>query len=401
MVPTMTKRRDFLQISAATLSSAWLGGCASSLGALAPEQAYRQGIEAGQRQAVEVFDKPLLRALALGLNAPSPHNTQPWLFDIASESEAYLRVDRPRLLPQTDPPARQIHIGCGCFIEAFILGASTLGKRGEVELFPEGTYSSPKDIGVLPVARLRLVGKRASAHPLARYIFNRQTSRLAYSGAWLTKHEFTRVLADADIRSSKARLVTSRKLPPYLKLLDRAMTTEFRTVATNEETRQWFRFSADEATQKRDGLTFETNGITGLSATFARWFTEDTRDSWNSESTIEKGLESFRKALYSARGLILLSTETNTAQDQLQAGRDCYRLMLALTKHDLFCHPLTQVTQEYAAMKPHRKAFEKLSRTRAPAKVQMIMRVGRSAPPELSYRRRLASFISNRTRRRS
>ena len=377
-----------------TLSAAMLNACAASIGVRPPSDARRQAVEDGRRAAPDVFDEPILRALAIGLNAPSPHNSQSWLFDIASHREAYLRVDASRLLPETDPPARQVHIGCGCFIEAFVLGASTLGWRAEVELFPEGTYESPSGVGTLPVARLRLAGRHdAPPHPLAPLIFSRQTSRLVYSGGWVTQDVFARVLADAAIDRSHVRLITSQDLPPYLEVLDRAMTVEFNTLATNEETRRWFRFSSDEAARERDGLTFEANGITGLSATFARWFTDDTRASWNSNDTIEKGLASFREALHSARGLVLLSTDANAVNDQVEAGRDCYRLMLALARHGYFCHPVNQVVQEYAAMEGPRRAFEKLSAIRPPAKVQMILRIGRSAAPYVSYRRQLTSFI--------
>jgi pimeloyl-ACP methyl ester carboxylesterase len=48
-------------------------------------------------------------------------------------------VDEQRLLPVTDPPARQIHIGCGCFIETLSVGAKTMGFGTAVEGFPEGT----------------------------------------------------------------------------------------------------------------------------------------------------------------------------------------------------------------------------------------------------------------------
>ena len=302
-----------------------------------------------------------------------------------------LRVHRARLLPKTDPPARQIHIGCGCFVEAFQLGARLLERGAKIELFPAGRYAMA-DIGAAPVARLSLT-EEATSDPLAQYIFSRQTSRLEYHGAPVTSAEFAHVLEDAGAESSKVRLIEKPALSPYLELLDRAMTIESNTVAVNEETRRWFRFSSQEAQQARDGLTFEANGITGVASTFAQWFTDDTEASWNAKGTIDKGLSAFREGLYSARGLLLQSTESNTFIDHVQAGRDCYRLMLALTKHGYFCHPSNQVIQEYSEMDEARLAFEELSGVHPPGKVQMILRVGKSATPFQSYRRKLDSFI--------
>jgi hypothetical protein len=57
-----------------------------------------------------------------------------------SDVEAVLYVDERRLLPATDPPARQIHIGCGRFIETLAAGASTMGYTTAVENFPEGLH---------------------------------------------------------------------------------------------------------------------------------------------------------------------------------------------------------------------------------------------------------------------
>lgn len=356
-------------------------------------QACASSLPQNLRPTVDPGLSPILQALTLGLNAPSPHNTQSWRFAIRDDHEAFLHVDPTRLLRETDPFARQIHIGCGCFIEACSVGATTLGWSTQIELLPQGNYRSERDIGALPVARIRLTSRGEPAHPLAPYIFERRTSRLVYSGQPITADELAAIERDAGVSASRVTAILGERMEPYLRLFDRAMTIEFNTVATNEETRRWFRFSEEEAETLRDGLTFETNGITGLSATLARWSVDDTRKSWNSAGVIERGLENFREALYSARGVVLVSTEQNQVVDQLRVGRDCYRLMLSLTKHGYYCHPLSQVVQEYAAMERARRSFESLSGVGPPAKVQLIFRVGRSETPIESYRRELGSFV--------
>jgi hypothetical protein len=93
-----------------------------------------------KRPVVEPLATPIDRAIALGCNAPNPHNTQAWKFRNTSELQTLFYVDESRLLPSTDPPARQIYIGCGCFIETLSVGATTLGLTTTVEGFPEGTY---------------------------------------------------------------------------------------------------------------------------------------------------------------------------------------------------------------------------------------------------------------------
>jgi hypothetical protein len=388
------ERRQFMVTSGMTIGALALASCASSLGVRTPAAARHFNQKRKRRPAVAASASPILQALALGLNAPSPHNTQSWLFDIIDSKTAELRVDRSRLLPKTDPPARQIHIGCGCYIEAFLLGASTLGYAASVALWPRGRYGSQTDIGKLPVARLSLGDTGQKADPLALYIHSRQTSRLAYRGPWVDQRRFAPIQRDSRLQFSRVELIEKPQLAPYLKLFDRGMTIESKNLATNEETRHWFRFSDDEAAKRRDGLTFEANGLTGLGATFARWFTDDTQKSWNSKSTVEKGLETFRAALYSSRGLLFLATAQNDVTSQVNSGRDCYRLMLALTKHGYFCHPCNQVIQEYPQMTSLRKRFETMSGIAEPAKVQMILRIGRSEPPFVSYRRPLQACVT-------
>jgi hypothetical protein len=368
-----------------------LDACAST-GVLPPEEARQRTEEGERRPALDLAAPPIVQALAMALNAPSPHNTQPWLFHITSPMSAELRVDPQRLLPKTDPPARQIHIGCGCLVEAFHLSAGLLARGAEVVLFPEGPYG-PEDIGVAPVARLSLTQEEAQPSRLAPYIFSRQTSRLAYEGNPIDTATFARVLEVASPSDSKVTLVPSATLPAYLALLMRAMEIEANTVAVNEETRRWFRFSSDEAETSRDGLTFEAVGLSGMSVMFARWFTDDTQESWNAPGTIEEGLSTFREGLESARGLVLLTTENNTVLDQVNAGRDCYRFMLALTEAGYFCHPTNQILQEYPEMEGARRDFEAFAQIKGPAKVQMIFRVGQSATPFRSYRRNLHSFL--------
>lgn len=78
--------------------------------------------------AVETWHGPReggdLRRWALGfaILAPNPHNRQPWLVDLAYPDEIRLYVDRDRVLPETDPPGRQIVIGHGAFLELLVNG---------------------------------------------------------------------------------------------------------------------------------------------------------------------------------------------------------------------------------------------------------------------------------------
>jgi len=100
-------------------------------------------------------ETPILQAIAYGIHAPNPHNTQAWKFQLVSDTQALLYIDERRLLPVTDPPARQIHIGAGCCIETLAIGMSGHGYQTDVEYLPQGAHGRDA-IGRKPVARITL-----------------------------------------------------------------------------------------------------------------------------------------------------------------------------------------------------------------------------------------------------
>jgi hypothetical protein len=338
------------------------------------------------------FSSPIKKAIAVGLYAPSAHNTQAWKFKIINDYEMLLYIDEKKLLPFTDPPARQIHISSGCFLEAMSIGCTALGYSNEITLFPEG-YST-KDIGKKPVALVKLFeNKSISKSPLWDYIFLRRTSRVVYQGNLVAKEEFTNVLSDCTVKYSDIAFISDpTEIKKYSEIFKKSMEIEFNTIGPNEETRKMFRFNDKEAAEKRDGLTFDANGITGMGKFFAQTFTSDTKDSWNSKATISKGLENFNKGLDSARGFILLTTSSNDFKDQINAGRDFYQLALALTKNNFYVHPLNQANEEYSEMDEQRTKLDKLAGITGQKKIQMIGRIGRSDKPFESYRRHLEDF---------
>jgi hypothetical protein len=61
-----------------------------------------------------------------GVLAPSPHNCQPWIFEIA-EATLRLEIDSARTLPISDPTGRQMPLTLGCVAAMIELAAKGLG----------------------------------------------------------------------------------------------------------------------------------------------------------------------------------------------------------------------------------------------------------------------------------
>jgi hypothetical protein len=72
-------------------------------------------IGAEPRKALQL--DPRLQVLGVAIQAPNSHNTQPWQIELLSGLRMRLYVDRNRLLPASDPWARQTTISQGTFLE--------------------------------------------------------------------------------------------------------------------------------------------------------------------------------------------------------------------------------------------------------------------------------------------
>jgi hypothetical protein len=73
------------------------------------------------------YPDPRLRALSWGLLAPNPHNRQPWEAELRGDDAIAIWRDPARDLPVTDPFARQLTIGMGCFLELTEMAAAQEG----------------------------------------------------------------------------------------------------------------------------------------------------------------------------------------------------------------------------------------------------------------------------------
>ncbi|MTD59440.1 nitroreductase [Amycolatopsis sp. RM579] len=75
-------------------------------------------------------------ALEAAVRAPSPHNTQPWRFEVTSDRIDVL-LDRERVLPVADPEGREARLSCGAAILNLQLALRAAGRASAVHLLPD------------------------------------------------------------------------------------------------------------------------------------------------------------------------------------------------------------------------------------------------------------------------
>lgn len=341
------------------------------------------------------YKSPVLKAIAYGITAPSPHNTQCWFIDTLSSNEMLLYVKH--VLPETDPPARQIHMGAGCFIELMAIGMSNEGYETKVEYFPFGEYEIQKNkIAEKPLAKISFI-KNSSIQKdvLYDFIYQRGTNRKPYTGKMITIEEFNQIKLLMDKAHSEMTFITGEsEMKPYLDIFSKAMEIETKTKMTNEETRKMFRFNEEERQTKKDGISIPQMGTDGMGKMFAEMSLKKGDSlTWHSGKIFKATMKGINKGVYSSKGIIMFKTNTNTMLDWILAGRDYARYNVAIAKLGIVTHPYNQVIQEYSQMEELQKEFNKLTKTKSKEKIQMIVRVGRAKSSYKSWRKNVEDFI--------
>lgn len=88
-----------------------------------------------------------LRLLAAyGVLAPSPHNCQPWIFEI-EDDQLRLGIDHMRTLPVSDPTGRQMPLAIGCVVGTLESAAKAVGAQLEIDWTEDSPWLCAVRIG--------------------------------------------------------------------------------------------------------------------------------------------------------------------------------------------------------------------------------------------------------------
>ena len=346
-------RRQILRLTGGGFVAAALPVLNGCSGAMPPE-----AIAAWQPPA---DDLNLRRwVLSHALLAPHAHNLQSWLVDLSEPDAIVLRMDMQRLLPETDPLARQLVISQGTFIEILDMAARQRGYRTEVTPFPEGAYSAEAP-DTRPSARIRLVRDAGvQPDPLFAQVFRRHTNRGAYE---------SRV---PEVSALQAMQASTTGLPVTLGWVTReqeaamarhrqiamdAWRTELVTPRTLLESYKVLRIGPKEIAEHRDGIALNSPVVRALTAV---GLFDRSKASAADSSELKDQIDKFNTRIAGTPAYCWLSTRANDRVTQLLAGRAYVRVQLAATAHGLSMHPLSQALQEYPEQAAHYQAAHEL-----------------------------------------
>lgn len=386
------QRRDFIRVlggSTIAAASLPLAGCSAEYPAIAVAGWRGPGAEPDPRR----------RALSYAILAPNPHNLQSWLVDLAEPDAITLWVDPQRLLPETDPPGRQIMIGHGAFLELLVLALAESGLDAQVQVFPQGEPGPLcTDLAFKPVARVtyRPGGRR---DPLFAQALLRHTAKSDYDTTRPVAMSEVERLRDAATGDGVAfdGTVETARVQPMRALCWEAAKTELLTPRTVMESVRLTRVGPDEIARHRDGIS-----VNNAMARFAAAFGLFDRGAPPAEgSTAYKQMMSrFEGHSRTAMGFVWLATQGSSRRQQLASGRAFLRLQLKATELGLGVHPMSQALQEFPEMAPHYERAHRLvlgspaPRSLADPTLQMFCRIGYpTVPATATPRRALAALM--------
>ncbi len=383
------QRRHFIRLAGGgTLAAAAaLAGCGADsfpAEALAPWQGPAEGTEL-RRWAV-----------SWAILAPSSHNLQPWLVDLSEPQAITLRVDRQRLLPETDPWFRQIMVSQGTFTEALVLALRQRGIEAQVDLFPEGE-PAPRQLDDRPVARLSWHSNQTTAQPdpLFAYLPRRRTSKVAFDTERPVTPEALSALVSAtqagDVVQAGATVQPTR-VQALRSLCLQAAEVEVGTPRTALETLRLTRVGPSEIAQHRDGVSL--NALLPRIASAVGLF-DRSQAPQRGSTAFDQTMAHYRATAGTAMGFVWISTPRaagaahSRRADEVRAGRAYLRQQLQATAAGLQLHPLSQAAQEFPEMQAHLQNLHlSLLGDQAQQRVvQMFCRVGYAATQAPTPRR--------------
>jgi hypothetical protein len=270
--------------------------------------------------------------------AASPHNTQPWLFEVSDDAIS-VYADRARHLGSFDPFRREMHLGLGCAIENFVCAARAFGLAADVQPATGRLELEPGREPVL-AARIAVAAGQPSPYPFFEAIPRRHTNRGPYRDEPIAPERLQQLI---DLVSSPTvRLVLLADDAARHELGALIVQATERIVADPDmsmDSFRWIRTGRRDVHTHRDGITIDTSGTTPVMTAAAKLLPD------LSAARIDRIWIDTTRDVHTATaavfGMILIQDRLDMAQS-IAAGRAWQRLHLAATLHSIAAQPLNQ-----------------------------------------------------------
>lgn len=337
------KKRTFLKLMSASTVTVLVSGTVW--------RAYDQGVfSTGIGPAYEPWqtwrtDEPsgTLALVRSAILAASPHNTQPWLFQV-TESQVKLYADTQRHLGSMDPYLREMYIGLGCAIENMILTAEAKGYKYQLTLAPgilTGLLPNPKP---LLVATLKLSSGQVFTTDLYNAIPDRHTNRATYDFKRLVEPKTLKILQALAKDDPDLKVFLFTKEPERQTFAEGTLQATEAIVADSNmihDSDKWFRSNWQELQKHRSGVHIDASGIPATVRAVAK-----ISPPISEETAHQAWVNATKTTLASTPVFGLIAVRDLYDQPQsLRAGQLWQRMHLWVTQQELAAQPINQLPE--------------------------------------------------------
>lgn len=326
------------------------------------------------------LDPGLKAIIRYGTLAPSSHNAQMWKVKVVSDRVLIIMLDKTNLLPKVDPANREALISLGAFIENMVQAAPAYKLNAAVHVLTDNPFADE-------VAKVTFTDAAASSSENAATagITKRYTDRRPYLDQALLPKDIDTLRS---LGANLAYFSLPGKEGQYIKdAIIQSMKQQTENDIKQKEFGNWVRFSKKEAETKKDGITPEMMGLSGLAKWFVGWFY--TPKTVMSKSFREQTAVTVLKQTTNCAGFFTVTSENNSVASLIDAGRTLERFWTKSALLGIAVHPMSSILEE----SPWKEEVNKKLGTKA--EIQMVLRVGyvKKYGPPASKRRDLDLVI--------
>jgi hypothetical protein len=339
-------------------------------------------LEPWQKAYSQKFDDPRIRLIAHGLLAANGHNMQPWKIRLDKDDPMvfYLYADSDRLTNEVDPPARQMMITQGTFLEYVKIAGDELGYKTAVELFPDGNYDEqklPESMKTKPVAKIMLTKDKPQSNPNYDPMFLPDTNRAAYQSNKLTSEQINQLEAiNTDVNMSIKLFQDKENVDKLGSYAMKGATIEAGVDRVMQESEIIFRANEYQKNKYRYGFSVEGQGTSGIMRHIIQGLVTLFPSMNSGKAASERFIQSTQTSVDNTPAYMMIITKDNSRRGQVKSGMLYSRLILTAHSMGYVMQPLSQVLEEYPEMKEPYSGIHR-DYTSDGGTIQMLVRVGK------------------------
>lgn len=293
--------------------------------------------------------------------AANSHNSQGWKLKLnAGEQQITIFLDEERALDAADPKRRELYISLGCYIQSMTFAFDAYGYDTTVD-YAESLGESNE---IAAVSYRMRENAEASSDKIA-VIKRRHTDKSEYKTDKLSPETLTKLLEDCngiycfEIGSEAFEYLKNGTLE--------AITKQSEQSAYREELNLWMRFSNQETEEKKDGISAEMIGLTGIVKTF--YYLTTNHGNAENDTFARQGIRTAENQVENCSAFFVI-TGNDTIIDWIEAGRKTQDFWYKCVDNNIAIQPLSAMLETA----PYNQDIQKdlgLSEN-----VQMILRAG-------------------------